>query len=504
MDLVLAVIFPSFPASVGYGTLLHGGVCLAVYLHVLSKPRDSRTALLWIFLVTALPFIGVVAYVIFGINTIPSKGWEKQFSDTIFRKSQHRRTLSAHPLAMMHAQRDSFRLHADITDHGALNRILDNLMRNHPLMDGNSIVLMERAAEALQAIFDAVASARHHVHVASYILQDDIVGKQLMDLLAERARAGVQVRVLYDAFGSAGASFRLFFWRYRNIPNLRAAGFSQANIFKRKFQINLRNHRKIVVVDGEQAFTGGINFHDVYLPREGHGGGVVDFHYALRGPVVLDLQYTFLRDWYYITDESAETLHSVSLFPIPSRAGEIAARVQNSGPTPDENGVTLDTIIAALNLARSQALILTPYFVPPESLMLALRQAAFRGVEIKVVVPAVNNHPTLKLASQALYKPLLMAGIRIFERRAPFIHAKAMVLDDSVAIIGSANLDPRSLFLNYESNVVIFNPDFAALQKAAILHELSHSDEVLYSDWRRRPWFRQLLENFFNLFHPIA
>jgi cardiolipin synthase len=489
--------------SIGYGTVIHLTLSLIIFLHILSKPRDARTSMLWIFFTTAFPVIGPCAYVLFGINTVPSKGWQKQYSDSSFQNRQRQKAGDALPLAEMYAQRSALRVAPANPALTPLNRILDHLSANHPLLDGNDVQLLEPAGVALEEMFLAIRNARHHINLSTYIFNDDPVGQRLMDLLVARATAGVQVRVLYDAFGSAGANLRLFFWRRRHVPNLRLIGFSQANVLKRKFQLNLRNHRKILVVDGTLAFTGGVNFHDVYLPHDG-GPGIIDYHFRIRGPSVLELQYTFLRDWYYMTDDPADQLLSKTFFPIPERLGDIAVRLQNSGPTRDETGAALDTFFAAINLARKQLLIVTPYFVPSESLLLALRQAAYRGVDVKVLVPSANNHPTLQLASQALYRTLLISGIRIFEREPPFIHAKATIIDDSAAIIGSANFDPRSLFLNYETNLVIFDADFASRLKAAVLSDFSHSREILYAEWRRRPRHRQLAENFFNLFHPIA
>ncbi|MDR2850400.1 MAG: cardiolipin synthase [Verrucomicrobiota bacterium] len=492
----------SLTQSIGYGTVLHIVLLLSVCLHLLLKPHDARTSLLWILFTAVFPFFGAFAYVLFGINTVPNKGWQKQCSDSIFQKRQRLSSRSAHPLAAMHTQRNALRAAGGGRLFAPLNRVLDQLSSNHPLFDGNAVDILEPASLALEEMFEAIRQARHHIHLATYIFNDDAVGRRLMDLLVEKAASGVQVRVLYDAFGSAGASLRLFFWRRRKIPNLSLIGFSQANVLKRKFQINLRNHRKILVVDGTLAFTGGVNFHAVYLPNGGDPG-VIDYHFRVRGPAVLELQYTFLRDWYYMTDQPAEKLLVKGFFPPPVSAGGLAARLLNSGPTRSETSAALDAFFAAINLASKQVLIVTPYFIPPESLILALRQAAFRGVDVKVIVPAVN-HPTLKLASQAHFTTLLLAGVRIFQREAPFIHAKAAVIDDEVALIGSANLDPRSLFLNYETNLVVFDGDFAARLKGTMLAELAHTTEVVYARWRQRPRSRKLAENFFNLFHPIA
>ncbi len=503
MTLILATLNVSLPESIGFGTVLHIVLSVAVCLHLLRKPRDARTSLLWIFFTTALPIIGPLSYVLFGINTVPSKGWQKQYSDSTFQKHQRLKIRNDHPLATMYAQTTS---HISASENEALitfNRVLDQLSDNHPLLGGNEMQLTETAELALEEMFLALGKACKHIHLSTYIFNDDRMGQRLMSILAERARSGVQVRVLYDAFGSAGANLRLFFWRHRHVPNLQLVGFSQANMLKRKFQLNLRNHRKLLIIDGVLAYTGGINFHDVYLPHNGLPG-TIDYHFRLRGPAVLELQYTFLRDWYYMTDEPMEKLLDVAFFPPPVHAGELAVRLQNSGPTRDETGAALNTFFAAINLARKHILIVTPYFVPPETLILALRQAAFRGVDVKVLVPSVNNHPTLRFASHALYAPLLTAGVRIYEREPPFIHAKAAIFDDVVSIIGSVNFDPRSLFLNYETNLVVFNDAFAARLKGAILNDLSHAREVLYSEWCLRPRLTQLLENFFNLFHPIA
>lgn len=501
--LILATINVTLPESIGYGTVLHVTLSLLVCLHLLMKPRDARTSLLWIFFTSAFPGIGPLAYVLFGINTIPHKGWEKQHSDVTFHQQQLLNVRASSPLAEMNAKKNAFAVTPEHSLAIQLNRILNHLSVNHPLLGGNELQLIVPAEKAIEDMFLAIRHAQQHIHLSTYIFNDDEVGKMLMTLLIERARAGVQVRVLYDAFGSAGANLRLFFWRHRNEPNLHIIGFSQANMLKRKFQLNLRNHRKLLVVDGILAFTGGVNFHAVY---RAHGGrpGTIDYHFRLRGPAVLELQYTFLRDWYYMTDEPAEKLLSLAFFPTPEHAGDCAIRLQNSGPTRDEKGAALDAFYAAINLARKQILIVTPYFVPPESLILSLRHAAFRGVDVKVLVPSENNHSNLQHASHALYTPLLTSGIHIYERESPFIHAKGAVIDDEIALIGSVNLDSRSLFLNYETNLVVFDATFAQRLKAEIYDDLNHAREILYSEWRCRPKTQQFAENFFNLFHPIA
>ena len=493
----------AIPSTLGWGTVLHVLSVLILCAHLLNKPRDSRTSLLWIFFASFFPVLGVSAYVLFGINTAPNKGWEKQHSDSRFNEILDHFRQPANPLEAAVKRQQSHQTQPVLENLQVLNKILDHTGSYHPLLGGNSLELLDDAMTAIDAMFYAIENAKEHIHISTYILTDDEIGKKLMRLLVERANHGVKVRVMYDAFGSASANFRLFFRRFRNVPNLKIVGFSQVNILKRKFQLNNRNHRKLLIIDGETAYTGGINFHNVYLNKKGSEGSR-DYHFKVKGPVVLELQYTFLRDWFYMTEEPAEMLLSPTHFPEPQSAGECTLRVINSGPTQDEKAVALDSLFAAVSRAQKQLLILTPYFVPPQSLILALRLAAMRGVDVRILVPSENNHPTLQQASHALYESLLLSGVRIFEREPPFMHSKATVIDDEAAIIGSANVDPRSLYLNYETNLMVFDGKFTSTLKRAMLEEFRHAVEITYVNWNQRSRLKKLIENFFNLFHPIA
>ncbi len=496
-------IAETLPQTLGWGTVVHILSVLALTLHILRRPGDSRTSLLWILFASVFPFFGIFAYMLFGVSTAEHKGWEKHHSDvrfnsilSRFREPAAADTRSAHDLSTLKVNPKPENLQN-------FNRIFDHAGTHHPLLGGNGIELLEDAEAALEEMLTAMEQAKAHINLCTYILSDDRTGRRVMKTLRECAQRGVKVRVMYDAFGSAAGSLRLFFLRYRNVPNMQVVGFSQVNILKRKFQLNNRNHRKLLIIDSDTAFTGGINFHDVYLSR-GDTKGTRDFHFRLRGPAVIDLQYTFLRDWYYMTGESEQTLLASDYFPLPRVCGDSAIRVVNSGPTLDEKAVALDTVVAAANIATRQLLIVTPYFVPPRALVLALRLAALRGIDVRVLVPQENNHPTLRQASHALYERLLLSGVRIFERKPPFIHSKAVLIDDEAAIIGSANLDPRSLYLNYETNLIVFDSRFAATLKQALLAEFQESVEITHFSWNQRPFLKRFAENFFNLFHPIA
>lgn len=481
------------------GTILHLLVFAMVFLHCLRRPREPRSTLLWLFVTFSLPGIGALLYAAFGINRVHEKGWHKQRSDQEFNSALNHREADAQPLAYWRAIRAAQMTQPE-NAFDALNDILDRIAPDHPLLGGNRARLLPDSAIALSVMFAAIRAARHHVHLQSYIIGHDAVGLALLDLLAEQARKGVTVRVLYDSFGSANARLHGQFRRYAHIPNLHLAGFTQANPIKRQFQLNLRNHRKILVVDGHRGFTGGMNFHSAYAPANKRPP-LHDYHFEIDGPAVLELQYTFMRDWYFISDEDPARLLVPAHFPQVAPAGQIAMRVLNGGPT-SECETLPDALFAALSVAKAQVLIATPYFVPPEDLRRALRAAALRGVEVKILLPAENNHISVAFASRACYDELLLAGVRLFERRPPFTHAKALVIDDHVAIFGSANLDQRSLKLNYETNLIAFNRDFAAQLKHAMLSDFAIATEIRLTAWRSRPYRQKLIENFFNLMSP--
>ena len=492
---------PWDPAGLGLVSLLHMIVFLLICADCLLHPRDPRSALLWGFVAWSFPIFGPLVYLTFGVNRVHGKGWHKQHSDQNFLNRRRSREQEAQPLAYWRQLQES--LVASPADHraAAFNATLNRIAPHHPLLGGNRIKCLVEGSETYRRMLAAIATARDHIHLQTYILGDDRIGRELMEALSARARDGVCVRVLYDQFGSASARLRRFFHHYRNTPNLTIIGFTQVNPLKRQFQLNLRNHRKIMVIDGAHGFTGGLNVHAGHLP-DGNHPPIRDYHFDCHGPIVGELQYTFLRDWYYMTDEDADELLSERHFPHVEPAGSAAARIINGGPTSESEALT-DLFFNALESARQQVIAVTPYFVPPDDLLHAFRAAAQRGVEVKLILPGRNNHISVAYASQSRYERLLAAGVRIFERQTAFIHAKAMLIDDAVAVVGSPNLDVRSLRLNYETNLVVMEPELSNQLKDVILDDLAQSIEVDLAAWRERPASRKIRENLYNLMTPI-
>lgn len=372
--------------------------------------------------------------------------------------------------------------------------------RNHVLR-GNRADLLVDGDEFYPALLDAVEKAEASIHVQTYIFGRDEIGRRIRDALADRAREGISVRLLYDRFGSAWAHYLRFLEKARR-AGVKVRSISQANPLKGRFQVNLRNHRKIAVVDGRTAFVGGINFHDGHASETSDGSPIRDYHVRLRGPAVADLQFQFVQDWVFATGTEPDRLLGARSFPDLDVAGDALVQVVPGGPEMEGRGLA-DAFFGAISAAQRSLWVVTPYFVPDEPILQAVRYAALRGVDVRLVVPGRSNHRYAEYAARALYSPLLRAGVRIFERGPPFLHAKALVADDVYAMLGSANLDYRSLHLNFETNVEVGDPEFARTVKEQVEAEIRASREVELQRHLERSLPRRLAENFCLLFQPV-
>jgi cardiolipin synthase A/B len=480
---------------------LHALSFALVCLHCLQRRREATSAILWIFVSWSFPIIGPILYLTLGIDRLPHKGFHKRTHDARLLEERKARE-DALPLAYWRT------VHAEAV-HGTpeteldqeLSHVMDAVAPEYPFLSGNAVLAHVTGDELFPRMLQAIDQATHHIHLQSFIIQNDVTGREFMEHLAAKARSGIKVRLLYDRFGSTRAVFSGLFRRYRRVPNLDIAGWTQVNPLKRRFQLNLRNHRKALIVDGQRAFVGGINLHRQNTTRV-NKAPIRDYHFELTGPIVQEIQYAFMKDWYFMTNESPEVLLQDVNFPSITTKGDCLARVICSGPTSELRTIA-DVFFMAIVRARRQILIVTPYFVPPYDILRALRSAAIRGVDVRIIVPAKNNHIYAGWASRALYDELIQSGVRVFERAPPFLHAKAMIIDDRVSIVGTANWDVRSLRLNYETNIAVHDEAFANALKRIVLDDEAQSEEVTLAVWRQRPQWHRLAENACALMTPI-
>jgi cardiolipin synthase len=480
---------------------LHVLSFILVCVDCLRQRREAASTLLWIFVAWTFPVVGPLIYLYFGLHRVPRKGFKKHTANQRFLAERQAREEETLPLAYWRAVHDAGRVEPPTAVGRDMNQALDRLLPNHHLLGGNAITPLVDGDGTFPEFRRAIRQAQHHIHLQSFIIGNDIIGREMLGLLAERAEHGIEVRIMYDRFGSAYAVLRGLFRRYRGTPNLQLAGWTQANLLKKQFQVNLRNHRKVLVIDGREAFMGGINLSAENV-TSGKGPPIRDYHFMIRGPVVQELQYAFMQDWHFITGEDPGEILQEIYFPHIDAEGAALTRLINSGPGHDLARIR-DAFFLSFMSARRQILAVTPYFVPPREILQALRSASLRGVDVRLVIPAKGNHIYAALASRALYEELLWAGVRIFERREPFLHAKAVIVDDAFALVGTANLDARSLHLNYETNMVVHDDTFVNALKEIVLADLAQSDEVTLDDWKQRPTRQKIKENLAYLMMPV-
>ncbi|PRQ04708.1 Major cardiolipin synthase ClsA [Enhygromyxa salina] len=474
---------------------------------VLERRRPAAT-LAWILALALLPVVGLLAYLMFGRRKARRS-----------RRSRRRRGLrpTEATAEIANLERSPSDISPQVT--GLLRLALSRAAA--PIRRANEVEILPRPRDAYAAMEAAIAQAQHRIHVQFYIWRDDDTGSRLIELLRERAAAGVKVRLLYDDFGSI-ATPRAHF------DPLRAAGGEVARYgalrlrFARpRGRLDFRNHRKLLCVDGKLGFTGGLNVGDEYRGTTRSGRVWNDLLVRMGGDAVLGLEAVFIEDWLSATEELVE-LHSdlpdavagqsmVDRPSTPMTSTGPLVQIIPSGPDqvpgrPESNAsVIAETFVAAIGTAIERVWIVTPYFIPDEPLTFILQTAALRGVDVKILVPnpADNDLSFVALAARSYYDELIAAGCEIHEYMPGMLHSKYMIVDDSVAMIGSANMDVRSLYLNYEVTAMFY--DRAVTQSLAQVfgEDLADGRQVLATARTQVPLRWRLAEGLARIMSPL-
>ena len=462
-------------------------VSAAASIHVVLKKRDTRSAIAWIGLIWLSPFLGTAAYVVLGINRISRKAQS-------LRKDRPRadRPPAENPLP---TERLIEVLGPSYEHLEPLARVFDRLT-GRPLLAGNRLEPLADGPGAYPAMLRAIDEASRSIALATYIFNDDAAGRTFLEALARAKGRGVEIRVLVDDIG-AHYDFPPVTWALRR-AGIRHATFVPSWLPTWLPYMNLRNHRKILVVDGLVGFTGGMNIDGDYLrdPMPKHPKR--DLHFRVEGPVVADLMHTFAEDWAFC---AREVLEGEPWFPHLEPVGPVLARGLTDGPDEDMDKV-LDAILGAVACARSAILIVTPYFLPEAPLMSALTIAAMRGVRVDIILPRKNNLNLVKWASTALLGQLIERGCHLWYSPPPFDHTKLMIVDGAWSFLGSANMDPRSLRLNFEFNVECYDPDLAATLLGLVDDRLRVADPITLDDLDARTFPVKLRDGVVRLLMP--
>ncbi|SDP23629.1 cardiolipin synthase [Paenibacillus sp. yr247] len=451
--------------------------------------KNPSKTVAWLTITFLLPFVGFVLFFFIAKDykpTVPS----------VYRKLRSRLPSLLMDNIVSAEQAPQYRSR-HVRSQRRLFRLLQSIPES-PVTQCNDIAIYNNGNDTFAAILEALDRADHHIHMEYYIIRNDIIGRQVQQTLIRKARQGVQVRVLLDGLGSheldepfmkelrdAGADIRFF----------APLGIS---LLLRK-QFNYRNHRKIIVIDGNTGFLGGINIGDEYLGHHRKFGFWRDTHMKLRGDAVFFLQHTFMNDWYAVT---GEPILSQEFFPTHDCAGNARLQIIPSGPDTPWNSI-LEVYFSAFTTAQNHIFIISPYFIPDRTILMALKTAALSGVEVKIILPEIEDHVLVKWAAYSYMEELMQAGVEFFHYKKGFIHAKIVIVDHTIASVGTANMDMRSFFDNFELNAAIY--DEASIKRliADFQNDLFDCAEVVLSEMSRRSSLQRGKEILARILSPL-
>lgn len=458
---------------------------LTAVFHALIMKRDPRSALGWIVVSITIPFLGPLLYWIMGINRISRKAkrWQEKGRSiggrNVFQLIRRDYVPPSLPGFAFHLRE--------------LRNLSDRIVSS-VFTAGNRITPLYNGDEAYPEMLHAIAGARSSIHLSTYIFDVDHTGLLFVEALNQAASRGVEVRVLVDGLGE-----KYSFPTARSLFKGSKVEFSRFLPLRQGGYLNLRNHRKTLVVDGLTGFSGGMNIggrHMIKVPEVNFP--VADVHFKFEGPVVGDLQQVFLEDWYFAT---RRLMDEKRYFPPLTEKGFSLARVIADGPEKGFRNLHW-IIMGALSCARKRVGIMTPYFIPDRAMISSMATTAMRGIEVTLVLPAINNLPLVHWATRSYLWELLQCGIRVFYQPPPFAHTKLFLVDGVWSLLGSANIDPRSLRLNFELNMEVYDRKFTETMDVVFMKAVNRSKEVSLDDMDNRPFHEKLRDGVAKLFSP--
>lgn len=470
---------------------------ILISLRVIYDTNSTSKALAYLLLIFFVPVLGILFYFSFGINYRKRKMYSKKLraDDTYAIVFQKR----------LQAMHQAFKHDNDLIlrENKGMIRMLSHVdMGENPVLVDNNAELLINGEAFFPRLIEDLKAAQSHIHFEYYIYENDTIGNEIVALLIAKAELGVSVRFIYDDFGSRSI-------RRSVVKRLKNAGveiypFNKVIWIALANRMNYRNHRKIVVIDGKIGYTGGINISDRYDNRNLETNKVYwrDTHLRMEGSAVYGLQHIFLCDWNFCSKQ--EWFINEDFFPVIEKdtTDKIPIQIISSGPDSDFPGI-LYSVLQAIEHAKSEILITTPYYIPDESLQQALIRAALSGKKVKILIPSNSDSKLVKMASESYFEELLRVGVEIYRYENGFVHAKTFVTDSGVSSIGTCNLDHRSFDLNFEVNAIIYDEAFAHQMRLMFEEDCSHASKLDYKRWYKRSKWRRLKNSFIRLLSPL-
>ena len=471
-------------------------VVIFVCLRIVYDTQSTTKTLAYLLFAIFVPVVGILFYFFFGINYRNRKMYSKKLWDNAVMAKRLKEDL-------YHYSKQTFNeSDASVQSSKELAYMLMNDSRS-PLTSGNAVKLLVNGENKFPEVLKALNEAKSHIHIEYYIYEDDEIGTEIGNILIKKAQEGLAVRFIYDDFGSSSI-------RKKFVSQLRDNGVKAFPFFKISFipfanRINYRNHRKIIVIDGHTAFVGGINVSDRYINKLNDTKNIFwrDTHLRIDGPGVQYLQFLFLCDWNFCANEKLQA--SKEFFPRRKNfpgGNDKVVQIAASGPD-SETPTILFSLLQAINLATKEILITTPYFIPGDSLLDALNIASLSGISVKLLVPGKSDSLLVNSAASSYYDDLLRTGVEIYQYTKGFVHAKTMVTDRKVAIVGTANMDFRSFDLNFEVNAIVYDVEIAGQLSDIFYNDLKDAERIDEASWSKRSRLKQLWQKIARLVSPL-
>ncbi len=456
--------------------------------HALMYKRDPRAAWGWIVTCLLIPTIGPVLYFMLGINRIKTRAKKLRMEPLILMDKISVRAVDKIPAEPFL----NFQERPDLAGMDNISRTISN----RALLDGNDVKVLFNGNQAYPEMLERIEKAEKYVFLATYIFETNKTGRQFVQALSRAHKRGLDVRVILDGIGE------YYSWpragRYLKEAGVPFVRFLPPRLIPLSPFINLRNHRKMLIIDDKVGFTGGMNIGDRHLVDEKRASGVQDIQFEFLGPIIGQMKEVFTEDWSFCKG----THYPVREIPYPCASfGSAVCRVITMGPNQDLDKLRM-IYTGMISQARQSVFIMTPYFLPSQELVGALQVAALKGLDVNIVLPARNNLPFVHWATRNMLWEILQYGVKVYYQPPPFDHSKLFLIDDIYSLIGSANMDPRSLRLNFEMVVEVYSRDLANTLKSHFLDRIGRSSQVSLMDVDSRPMPVRLRDSLCWLFTP--
>lgn len=455
---------------------------------ILFKQLNPSKTISYILVLLLVPFLGLVVYVLFGQDYRKTKIFNRKnvLDQKVVQKILNELSLN---------EEEEDEVEKILQEKSKLYKLIHNSEKSK-LTTYNNLQILINGEEKFKVFLKDLKSAEHHIHMEYYIIEDDAIGNEVIDLLCKKAKEGVEVKLVYDDVGSNISS--------RNKNKLSEAGVLHHPFMPVLFsgltgKMNYRDHRKILIIDGKIGFLGGVNIADHYI-NDGKSRYWRDTHLRMEGEAVKPLQILFFTTWDFVQNEPVKL--SEFYFPKHKPNNRAGVQITSSGPDTDWPNI-MEAVFAAIMAARSYVYITTPYFIPNDEILAALQIATRSGIDVKLLIPKKSDSWISGSATNSYLKTILEAGVEVYRYKKGFIHAKTMVLDDEICSVGTANMDYRSFDINFEVNAFIYDKETSYVLKEQFQQDIEEAEQLLLDNWIDRPITQKFIESLSKLLAPL-